>query len=169
MKKHELDALHEAREIWKLYPVHIWDSRDGVTDLSTARYLVKRGRVQYGIRSYWADYAGRFGGSKGTVYERAAATAQMVQDVASIENVAFCMLAQQSEEQIRHGKGSYSPGAKGGGDAPAAADFLLIPSIDQEMKDLLTLKLHFSRHTRTGEYTHIIIPASGLIADRWQR
>lgn len=166
MNKQELDALREAKEIWQMYPVHIWDSRDGIENLTTLRHLVKRGRVQHGITSYWADYAGLFGGGD-TEYERARAVARTVQNVAQVENVAFCMLSQQNEEQIRHGKDSYSAGMKGGGDAPAAADFVLIPTRDGPTLEIL---LKFSRWTRMGMTgSHYIIPDSGLVADKWLR
>ena len=166
-KKHELDAINQAREIFDMYPIYLWDTRDGINSLATFKYLVKKGRVQYGCKSFWYDYAGRFNNS-GSIYERMSEVSNVVQDTAQGENTALCILAQKNEEQIKHGKGSYSPGVKGGGDLPAAADFLLEPEIDQELKTMMKLTLKFSRHTRTGDYCHFIIPASGMIADRWK-
>lgn len=166
IKKHEYTAINQAREIWETYPVYLWDNVDTITNLTTFKYLIKKARVEYGVKSVWADYDGLFG-DDGTEYERSSETAKTVQRTASIENIAICMLSQQNEEHIRS-KGSYSAGHKGGGTAPAAADFWLVPEIDQEMRHILHLTLKFSRHSRLGNYDHFIIPASGLIADKWK-
>lgn len=162
--KQELDAIHEAREIWNMLPVFIWDTSDGIRNLSTLRYLVKRGRVHHGITSFWADYSQLFGES-GNIYERQSTTALTIQDISQTENIAFCMLSQKNEEGVRHGGDSYSPNVKGGGDAAAAADFLLVPKIDKELPGVMDLELKLSRHTRTGNGTHILAPSSGLILE----
>lgn len=166
--KQELDAIHEAREIWNGLPIHIWDTRDGIRNLTTMRYLVKRGRVHHGISSFWADYSQLFG-SEGNIYERQSTTAQAVGDIALYENIAFCMLAQRNEEGVKSGTGGHSPKVKGGGDAAAAADFLLIPKIDQEIPGLLELQLKLSRHTRAGSGSHWMVPSSGLLMDKYKK
>ena len=81
--------------------------------------------------------------------------------------IAFCMLNQKNEEGVRGSGESYSPNVKGGGDAAAAADFLLIPKIDKDVPNAMNLELKLSRHTRTGNGTHIIAPSSGLILDKY--
>lgn len=162
-KKQELEAIHEAREIWNGLPIYIWDTTDGIRNLTTLGYLVKRGRVHYGCTSFWADYSQLFGES-GTIYERQSATALTVQSLAQTENVAFCMLNQKNEEGVKGGDNNYySPHIKGGGDAAAAADFLLIPKLDNDNPTILDIILKHSRHTRTGNGTHFINVASGLI------
>lgn len=160
LTKQELDALHEAKEIWKGLPVHIWDTKDGIRNLATLRYLVKRARVHFGVTSVWADYSQLFG-EGATIYERQSNTALAVQDIAQSENIAFCMLAQKNEAGV-HSSNNYSPNIKGGGDAPAAADFLLIPSIDPEVQNMMSIELKLSRHTRTDKGDVLIAPASGL-------
>lgn len=160
LTKQELDAVHEAREIWAGLPVHIWDTKDGIRNLATLRHLVKRARVHYGATSFWADYSQLFG-EGGTIYERQSNTALAIQDIAQSENVALCMLSQKNEEGIRTNQG-YSANVKGGGDAAAAADFLLMPMIDHDTPGIMSIELKFSRHTRTGSGQMAIAPASGL-------
>jgi hypothetical protein len=76
------------------------------------------------------------------------------------------MLAQRNQASIGAGL-SYSVGIKGGGDAEAAADGVLVPAYDDEVPDMLKIALHHSRHTGTGHGQHTINPSSGLIIDQW--
>lgn len=161
----ELEAIHEAKEIWDGLPIYVWDTKDNIRNHSTLRYLVKSGRVNCGITSFWGDYSQLFG--EGKIYDRQSGTALLVQDIAVSENVAFCMLAQKSEEGIKGGDGNYSAYVKGGGDASSAADFMLIPTIDEDTPTILNVQLKYSRHTKTGQGMHLLSPASGLIIDRW--
>ncbi len=80
----------------------------------------------------------------------------------------MCVIAQKNEEGVRSSEG-YSPNVKGGGDAGAAADFLLQPRIDPELNGVLNVRLTHSRHTATGGGTHTLNRSSGLILDRWVR
>lgn len=157
----EKAAMQQAREIWSTLPIRVYDSADGITDLTTLHYLIKRDKVEYGIQAVWADYSQLFG--SGNIYERQSATALKVQDIAAREKIAFCMLAQKNESGVQ-GNDSYSPNVKGGGDAPAAADFLFIPRIDPDVPNVLEVKLKLSRHTRSGMTKfHAFNPSSGLI------
>src|SRR3989304_1747270 len=162
--KQELDAIHEAKEIWNGLPIYTLDTKDNIRNHSTLRYLVKSNRVNHGITSFWGDYSQLFGDGK--IYDRQSATALLVQDIAVGENVAFCMLAQRSEEGVKS-SGGYTAFVKGGGDASAAADFLLMPAIDEDTPTILNVQLKHSRHTKTGQGTHLLAPASGLIIDKW--
>jgi hypothetical protein len=104
-------------------------------------------------------------GSEPTIYERQSNTALMVQDISVTEGIAFWMLAQLNEAAVRGGAG-HSSGVKGGGDADAAADFALIPKIDEDVG--LIVKLKHSRHTASGaKEIHTTSKASGLIIDKW--
>lgn len=162
--KQEIEAIDEARQVWDGLPIHLWDTRDTIRNHSTLRYLVKRGRVHHGITSFWGDYSQLFG--SGNLFDRQSATALLVQDIANSEGVAFCMLAQKNEESIKGSQEQYSAGVKGGGDAAAAADFLLVPQIDGDAPNFLTINLKYSRHTRPLRGEHYINPASGLIIDK---
>lgn len=160
--KSEMTAINDARKMWNDFPVFIWDTTDGIRSLSTLRYLVKRGRVHHGCASFWADYSQLFGEGK-TLFERQSLTALTVQEIAQTENIAFCMLNQKNEEGVKGGRGGYSPNVKGGGDAAATADFLLIPQIDPDIPNVLNLELKLSRHTATAEGSHTLAISSGLI------
>lgn len=164
-KSYELNAVNESKRIWDSLPIQLWDKRDGVTNLTTLRYLIKRSKLEYGLRVFWADYSQLFGDG-GTLFERQSETSKAIQDIAASEDVAICMLAQQNEEQVRNGNEGHSPGVKGGGDAAAAADFLLIPKIDQD-NPFMELRLKLSRHTRPGKGNHYINRSSGLMMDKW--
>ncbi len=164
-KSHELNAVNAARQIWEKLPIQLWDGRDAVTNLTTLRYLIKRSKLEYGLRVFWIDYSQLFGEGK-TIYDRQSETSKAVQDITATEDVAICMLAQQNEEQVKNGNEGHSPGVKGGGDAAAAADFLLIPKIEQETP-FMELRLKLSRHTRPGKGHHYINKSSGLMMDKW--
>lgn len=162
----ERAAIERAREIWRGYNVRVYDSSDGIKSLAVLRHTVRKDRLNHGVEAVFADYSQLFGES-GTIYERQSQTANVVQDIAAKEDVAFWMLAQKNEAGIRS-PGEYSAGVKGGGDAAAAADFLFTPTIDQEIPVIMHLGLKFSRHTNTGAGDHKINPSSGLIVDRWE-
>lgn len=166
LTRQELDAINQAVEIWKQLPINVWDSRDGIQDLTTLKYLAKRSKLESGTQVFWADYSQRFGNAS-TLFEQQRQTSLFVQDFAAIESVAFCMLAQQSEEKIRDtNDSSHSPGVKGGGDAAAAADFMLIPKITQD-NPVMEVRLKLSRHSRAGKGHHYLNPSSGLMMDKW--
>jgi hypothetical protein len=166
LKKEEFEAINEARAIWERLPIQIWDTRDGIKDHATFRHKIKRAKLDFGTRVFFADHSQLFGPSTGSIYERQSATARLVQDTATGEDVALWMLSQRNEESIKYrDEESYSTGVKGGGDASAAADFELIPSYDQEAH-IMKVRLHHSRHTATGRGEHHISAASGLFIDR---
>lgn len=159
--KEEYEAIQIARQEWQRLPIRVYDTRDGIRDLTTLQYDIKRDKMQHGIEVVWLDYSQLFGAGA-TIYDRQSATALRLQEVAQTENVAVVAIAQKNEEGIGAGD-SYSPKVKGGGDAAAAADALFVPAIDQEIPDILRIKLKLSRHTATGEGMHKLQPTSGLI------
>lgn len=166
MKKWEIEAIDCARQMWIQLPIRVYDSRDGIKDLTTLHYLIKRDKLKFGVQSAWLDYSQLFG--KGaTIFDRQSSTAQKIQDIASGEMVAIAVLAQKNEEGVRAKGEGESPSVKGGGDAAAAADFLLIPEIDKDNSGFLELKLKFSRHVAPRVGQHGIDPPSGLVLDRW--
>lgn len=162
----ELEAVNQAVAIWKTLPIHVWDSKDGIRDLATTRYLTKRAHLEHGTGVFWADYSQLFGRGD-SLFEQQRRTSLFVQNLAQDENFVFCMIAQQNEEKIRDSNDSaYSPGVKGGGDAASAADFMLIPRINPD-EPVLELRLKLSRHSRTGKGLHYLNPSSGLLMDKW--
>lgn len=164
----ELDATNKARDIWNELPIEIWDTKDGIRDLVTLRYLIKRAKMTNGTQVFWGDYLGLFG--EGEIFKRTETVAHTIEEIAVNDNVFFGMLAQQNEEQIRSSGRSHSPGIKGGGDPAAAADCVLIPSIDRDKPNYLNVLLKLSRHSPDGiENSHKVIPACGLLLDKFGR
>lgn len=165
--KQELDAVRAARGIWEKYNVRVWDTADGIRNLAVFRNRVQKSKFDHGSLIHWADYSQLFGGG-GTIYERQSTTALAVQTIATNENVMVGMLAQRNESSIISGSG-YSAGVKGGGDASAAADFMLTSQIDKTVPDVVNVQLKFSRHTGLCGGNHVVNPSSGLILDKWVR
>lgn len=158
----EYSAIQEARKLWQLLPIRVWDTRDGIRDLTTLRYSIKRDKMKHGLSMAWLDYSQLFGNGA-SIYERQSQTALTIQEIAQEEQIVMCALAQKSEQGIRESNGSYTPGVKGGGDAAAAADGLFVPEINQEQPDVIKLELKLSRHTATGKGAHLFDRFSGLI------
>jgi hypothetical protein len=165
--KQELDALNAAREIWAGYNVRVWDTADGIRNLATLKHCIQKSKFEHGSRVHWCDYSQLFGSGE-TLFDRQSKTALMVQEIAQSENVSVCMLAQRNEAAIRGGE-TYSSGVKGGGDANAAADFELMPEIDENIPGVMNVKLKYSRWTGTGSGSHDLVGACNLIADKWYR
>ena len=165
LRREELEAINEAREIWNGLNVRVWDTVDGIRNLATLRHRVQQSKCEYGSFVHWLDYSQLFGEGK-TLFERQSKTALAAQEIAQSQGVAVCILAQRNEASIS-GSDGYSVGVKGGGDASAAADFLLVPDIDHELESVFHVKLKHSRHTGLGQGQHTINGSSGLILDRW--
>lgn len=161
----ELAAINKAKEEWNKLPINIWDTRDGIRNTATLRYLVKHGKLNFGTRAFWADYSQLFG-SGGTLFERQSETSKAIQEIAADENIVFGMLTQQNEQQVRSGGESHSPGVKGGGDAAAAADFMIVPELDSDTGILKAL-LKLSRRSKMGITGYHFVAPSGLIMDKW--
>jgi len=163
--KAELDAINEAREIWNTLNIRVWDTVDGIRNMATLRHRIKQSKFEYGSGVHFLDYSQLFG-SRGTLFERQSKTALTAQEIASGEKVALWILTQRNESATGGGD-SYSAGVKGGGDASAAADFLLMPMVDQDSEIMFNVKLKHSRHSGLGEGSHIVNRSSGLIVDEW--
>jgi len=164
----ERKCLNDAKEIWDDLPIHVWDTADGITDLVTLRHRIRQSHMDHGSIAHFLDYSQLFG-SGNTLFERQSQTAMALQAIAQKESVAVVVVAQQNEEAVK-GRGSdRSGGVKGGGDAPATADFFLRPTLDTTLPsmNIMNLSLKFSRHTPTGSGVHSLNPSSGLITDRW--
>lgn len=163
LTKDEYECIQEARLAWEKYSIQLWDSKDGIKDTMTMRYRIKQSKIEHGVKVVGADYSQLFG-TGGTLFERQSSVALAIPDIAVNENVAILMLTQKNEEAIRN-PNNYSIGVKGGGDASAAADFMIVPSFDPELKNMLTVELKYSRHTSSGKNSHVIDPSSGLILE----
>lgn len=165
LTKEECDALAQARQTWEGYNLRVWDTADGIRNLATLRNRVQKSKFDHGSLVHWGDYSQLFGEGR-TLFERQSKTSLAVQEIASTEDVVMGMLTQRNEFSIGGG-GGYSAGVKGGGDASAAADFMLMPTIDEDAPGILKVQLKFSRHTGKSSGEHIFNPSSGLILDKW--
>jgi len=168
LSKAEFEAIKEAREAWNTLNVRVWDTIDGIRNLATLRHQIQKSKFEYGSLVHFLDYSQLFGDENLTLYERQSRTALVTQQIAQNEKVALVILSQRNEEAVKSG-GGYSPGVKGGGDAAAAADFLFIPQIDQDMPSVFRIILKHSRHTGRGQGAHVIDKESGLLLDQWHR
>lgn len=162
--KDEYEALQEARKLWNELPIRTYDTKDGIKDLTTLHYSIKRNRMKFGTEVCWLDYSQLFGKGE-SIFDQQRTTSHKLADIASSEGVAMCILSQKNEAAINENKKkeSYSPGVKGGGDAVAAADFVFIPTRDRDQKGIMRIQLKHSRWTATGMGMHLIEPESGFI------
>lgn len=164
----EYRALKQAREIWEdEYKIWVWDTQDGIRDLTTLRYLVQKNAMEHESQMHWFDYSQEFG-IHGTTYEKQSRTTHVLEKLAVSEMITTGILSQRNEASINQGE-THSAGVKGGGDAAAAADFMMIPEIDPKAPGVLGLRIKHSRHTGIGKAKdgHQVNPSSGLIIDRW--
>lgn len=157
----EYNAIQNARQHWNELPIKTYDTRDGIRDLSTLQYSIKRDKMRHDTKAAFLDYSQLFGSGK-TLFERQSNTSLKIQEIATNEGVAMVALTQKNEASINDNN-KYSVGVKGGGDAAAAADFLLVPKIDPDSGFLINVDLKHSRHTQNGGGSHIVIPSCGLI------
>jgi hypothetical protein len=159
--KEEYDAIRFAREEWKRLPIRVYDTKDSIRNPTTLQYTIKRDKMKHGTMVAWLDYSQLFG--EGKIFDRQSGIALAIQEIATNEDMVLVALAQKNEESVKGSGDSYSPGVKGGGDAPAAADGLFVPSLVEGQQGMLKVELKLSRHTRTGRGMHRVDPTSGLI------
>jgi hypothetical protein len=151
--------------------LRIYDSNvkhGGLSDMHSAARVLKRDIALEGGDVFFFDYAGLFD-VEGNEYEQAKTRAFLFQSWMVTHKKPLVVVAQRNEESIKGNmENSYSAGAKGGGDLPAAANYLFVTQYKtqkypDETDFRLTLKL--SRHSSTGAETLKIHPASGLLED----
>ena len=159
--KAEAEAIQQARNAWERLPITVYDAKDGIFDLVTLRYVIKRDKVKYDAKAAWIDYSQLLG--TGKIYEKQSETALTCLRLAAEMDIAMCVLSQKNEEGVKSGS-SYSPNIKGGGEAAAAADFLFVPKIDFET-NIMDIELKLSRHTYPTSGAHLTSPSSGLFLE----
>ncbi len=154
--------------------LRIYDSTEGggsLSDWSSLQKTVKRDKALYGLDVLYVDYMQLFSAPGTSSYEQTAFISKNLQKMTIREDITTVVVAQKNEDSIKEGQKSYSPGIKGGGDAAASADFLLVTSYKQgEDSDETKLKarMQLSRHGIGGadvEHTFEIHPASGLFLE----
>lgn len=168
-QKEQVEAMDWATEKLKSYGdrLRIYDAtrRGGrITDLKSVRRMISADKAMYGVNIVVLDYLQRMAG-RGTIFERTSENSLALQDEALVQEVGLVVLAQQNEETIKSGGDSWSPGIKGGGDAPATADYLVTlrymiddngTLTDDDRHLSMTMKL--SRHGGMGPGTRENLP-----------
>jgi replicative DNA helicase len=145
--------------------LRVLDARDRITDLGRFTARVQRERFLYGTQIVCIDYLQKLA-STGKIFDRVERAVTTIQDVLAPEGITAVVLSQVNEEKIKAGDSDsdYSPGAKGGGDLPAASDYVLVTHYDAtKTPDLLTVNLKLARRALPGKKDYHINPASGLI------
>jgi replicative DNA helicase len=153
--------------------IRIYDkSKQGgkLVDLASAHRVLLRDKRLYGTDIAIIDHATQIM-EPGSVYDRMQKIAPFLETLARQEQFAMCILAQMNEESVKGSRDSHSPGVKGGGDLPAACDYLFTLSYREAdadgMRDdsTMTITMHLSRYGTGGSDVKQPIPidpASGL-------
>lgn len=154
--------------------LRIYDSMDGsgsLVDWSSVQRVVKRDKAMYGLDLLFVDYMQLFDAPGKSEHEQTAYLSKNFQRLTMKEDITTIVVAQKNEDSIKNGQKSYSPGIKGGGDAAATADYMLVTSYkqgDDTDETELKVKMQLSRHGTGGaDVSHVfnIHPASGLSLD----
>jgi replicative DNA helicase len=159
-------AISEARAEIDGWNLRIYDGRAGIAQPDRLLHFIKRDRILYGLNIFAVDYLQLLGDGK--LFERMEASTHRLQRITVEEGLTAILLVQQNEATIGQSEDRYSPGVKGGGDAAAAADFLLRTKYNGEgTPDLLTIQLKLARHARPGSQVYRINPQSGLLLNAY--
>jgi len=161
----EKEALEYGKKHLSDLPIYIYDATDNITDLIVLKHKIKQLKIKHDIKMVWLDYSQLFGDDRQGFVERADNVARAIQKYAVIFNVVMCAISQQNEEAVKGLNNSHSPGIKGGGGAPAAADGLFISSKDAEDEHTFYIQPKLGRRFPSGgKHTHYSAK-SGLMID----
>lgn len=155
-------AITEARAEIDTWNLRIYDGHKGIAQPDRLLHFIKRDRILRGLNIFAVDYLQLLG--EGRLFERMEEATHRLQRIAVDEGLTAILVAQQNEATIGKSDEGYSPGVKGGGDAAAAADFLIRTKYNGEATpDALTVQLKLARHARPGSQSYRINAPSGLI------
>ena len=161
----EYQALQFAYETMEKFNLFMWDTRDGITNLSRFNALITNVIAETGCRVFFADHSQLFGNPDRTMFERQSATARFTQDAAIQHQISFWMLSQLNEEQLKgKNKSGESIGVRGGGDAAAAAEIMLKCKIDEDTNSI-DVNIAHTRRSGKGTYTNLVEILSGLFLE----
>jgi replicative DNA helicase len=162
------DAISQARAEIDGWNLRVYDGRRGITQPDRLAHFIKRDRIIHGLNIFAVDYLQLLGDGK--LFERMEASTHLLQRIAVESGLTAILLVQQNEATIGQAADNYSPGVKGGGDAAAAADFLIRTKYNGEATpDTLTVQLKLARHARPGAQSYRINAQSGLIVSPYGR
>lgn len=140
-----------------------------LSNLASVKRVIMRDKHLYEPQLVAVDHLQRIN-EPGNDYEVMFTASRTLETMARHEKIAMCLLSQVSEQEIKSGQKSHSPGVKGGGDLSAAVDYLFTVHYGMEddfgkvQKDRMTVKMHLSRYGEGGVSSDIRIdPFSGLL------
>jgi replicative DNA helicase len=161
------DAISDARRELDGYNLRIYDGKDGVHSPEKLVSKIKRSSMLFGLNAFVVDYVQLLG--QGKLFERMEAAAHILPQTIQQTGIAGILLTQLNEATIwsqnddANEDANYSPGVKGGGDIPAAADYLLTTRYRSAEPELIKIRLKLARHAQPGWASYEINPESGLI------
>lgn len=160
--------------------LRIYDkSKDGgmLYDWSSATRVMMRDKRLYGTDLAVIDHVTQII-EPGSIYDRMSTIAPALETFARRQKIALCALAQMNEATVKGNRDDHSPGVKGGGDFPAAMDYLFTVSYNEadednvRRDDQMTITMHLSRYGTGGSNvkdTIMIDPSSGLCTEGYRR
>jgi replicative DNA helicase len=163
----QADAIAEARRELDGFKLRIYDGKDKVHSADAVASKVKRNAMLFGTSLFVVDYVQLMGAGK--LFERMEEAAHVLPQTIQQTGVAGILLTQLNEATIYSENddetedANYSPGVKGGGDIPAAADFLLKTRYRSREPNVIKVRLKLARHAQPGWALHQINPQSGRI------
>jgi len=163
------EALEEARQEIDKFALRIYDARDGIFDIDIVRSLIRRDKMLYELHAFTLDYVQLLGADKMGIFERMESSSRVLQRTAGEEAVTAILLSQLHEsavsamDSIDPNNIPSSPGVKGGGDLPAASDYLFMTRYKQTTPTELGVFMWLSRFAGSGKVAFEINPYSGLI------
>lgn len=159
------EALAEARRELNGFNLRIYDGRDRISSAERIATLVKRDQLVADMRIFVVDFLQRLG--TGKLFDRMEAATNVLQTLIQESGVTGILITQLNESAIwtmrDDGDESYSPGVKGGGDVPAAADYLITTRYRSDAPEMLGVNLKLARFAQPGKCNYGINPSSGLI------
>jgi replicative DNA helicase len=162
------DSISQAKAELEGFNLRIYDGRDRIHTAEQIAAKVKRDQFLFGTGAFVVDYMQLLG--TGKLFDRMETSTHTLQTLIQTQGLTGILLTQLSESTIwleddDDADEHYSPGVKGGGDIPAAADFLFTTRYRSATPDLLTVKLKLARHSRPGWCKYHINAPSGRILE----
>lgn len=145
-----------------------------LTNFDSIMAMFLRDKTLYGgVDLLGLDYLQNVGDAS-RIFEQVTSLTQALQDLAMFEHTCVLVLSQMSEEAIKRKKQTHTPGAKGGGAVPQAADFLFTTAYqhpDDDESDyvygdgeraMLKLTLRLSRYAEAGSHIFNYLPVDPI-------
>lgn len=143
-----------------------------LSDLASTHRVLLRDKRMYGVDFAVIDHITQIN-EAGSIYEKMQKASPFLETFSRRHKIALCILAQLNEETVRGSQDNHSPGIKGGGDLPAAVDYLFKTMYREKDEagarkphDTMRVVMHLSRYGPgdADEKQELTIdPVTGLI------